>query len=428
MSAKHGALVAFDSREQFYNEFRAGLKYTVEAAIEKDNNYTLYRSEDWRAWATFTGVFVVLVFLDNLVLNRNPRALTMFSATLYTIFWVLCACGFCAWVLFYYGQHEAYMWMSGYMLEWMLSFDNLFVFHVIFNVYGTPGNLKHKPLYLGICGAVFFRLAFIFTGEYLMHAMYFMHIIFGSFLVYTGVKTMTTDDEDEDPSQHPLVKWLQQKVPFVSAYDKDGAFFVRVPVDDRGQALVPELMSSAKAEESSPLLGEDRDDSPSEKRYGTIDFKDVASMAKVNEFGRQARFQYRATMLLLVVFCLELSDMLFAVDSVSAIVAQVPDLFLAYTSAVFAMLGLRAVFFIIDALVQLFEYLKYGVGLVLLFVGVKLMIKRMYHIPPSVVCFVLVSAIVGSMLASVVKDMLYGEKESEDANVENDQASTAAVA
>merc|ERR1719169_91271 len=114
----------------------------------------------------------------------------------------------------------------------MLSFDNLFVFHLIFNVYCTPDYLKHRPLYLGIMGAVVFRLVFIFIGEYLMHALAFMHLVFGAFLVYTGIKTVTADEEDEDPSQQPLVQWLQRRVPFVSAYDEKGAFFVRVPTNE----------------------------------------------------------------------------------------------------------------------------------------------------------------------------------------------------
>merc|ERR1719371_40509 len=112
----------------------------------------------------------------------------------------------------------------------MLSFDNLFVFHMIFSVYACPNHLKHRPLYLGIMGAVVFRLVFIFIGEYLMHAMTFMHLVFGAFLVYTGVKTVTADEEDEDPSQQPLVLWLKGRFAFISVYDSKGAFFVQCPV------------------------------------------------------------------------------------------------------------------------------------------------------------------------------------------------------
>jgi len=293
------------------------------------------------------------------------------------------------------------MWMSGYMLEWMLSFDNLFVFHMIFSVYQTPDHLKHRPLYLGICGAIVFRLAFIFVGEYLMHAMYFMHFVFGAFLIYTGVKTATADEDDEDPSQHPLVQWLQRQVPFVSYYDEGGRFFVRVPVDGNGDIILADECKNGWRRSSGVgaterLAGDDPVTS-----YGAVDFAAAYKSTRVH--GGQ-RFQLRATMLFLVVCCLEISDLLFAVDSVSAIVAQVNDLFLAYTSAVFAMLGLRAMFFVIDVLAQMFTLLKYGVAAVLCFIGVKLIVSRMYHIPPAVVCVVLVSAIGGSMVASLLQD------------------------
>merc|ERR1740139_807319 len=345
-------------------------------------------------WVTFSCVFFALIVLDNFVLNRNPKALTMTRAIVYTLFWIVCAMAFCYYVSIWKGHNEAYMWLSGYMLEWMLSFDNLFVFHMIFQTYGTPDKLKQKPLFLGIIGAVIFRLVFIFVGEYLMHAMFFMHIVFGAFLVYTGVKTVAFEDDEDDPSQQPLVLWLQSKVPFVSAYDENAAFFVNVAVDEQGEPILPE-QHQTQTQAATESDGED-----SVVRYGTYDFE-AANLA--NAGGVKQR---RATMLLLVVFCLEISDILFAVDSVSAIVAQVPDLFLAYTSAVFAMLGLRATFFIIDVLVQLFSLLKYGVGMVLVFIGIKLIISKYYHVPPAVVCLVLFVSIGGSMVASVVQDKI----------------------
>lgn len=393
------SLLKMFDKHSLYSSFTDNIQYTINAAFSKDNHYTLFRSEDLHAWITFTVVFSVLIVFDNLVLHQNPKALTITRAVCYTFFWVLCAFGFCTWVYYEYGESAAFMWTSGYMLEWMLSFDNLFVFHMIFSVYGTPDRLKHRPLYLGICGAVFFRLIFIFIGEYLMHAMYFMHFIFGAFLVYTGVKTITTDEEDDDPSQNPFVLWLQAKVPFVSAYDERGSFFVKVPIDEHGNVILPDnmtLVAGPAQEESRPLSEE------APRRYGTVDFATTSAQARQNN----QRTQTRATMLFLVVCCLEVSDLLFAVDSVSAIVAQVNDLFLAYTSAVFAMLGLRATFFIIDVLVKLFSLLKYGVGAVLVFIGIKLILSHFYHIPPAVVCAVLVTAIAGSMVASVTQQEL----------------------
>merc|ERR1719235_2834293 len=149
-----------------------------------------------------------------------------------------CFCGYIYWSR---GHDSAFNWMSGYLLEWMLSFDNLFVFHLIFQVYATPDNLKHKPLYWGICGAVFFRLLFLFIGEYLMHAMFFAHILFGGFLIYTGVKSVAVaDDDDEDPSKNPMVQWLSRRMPFIGAYDAKGSFFVRVPLDENNEPIMPE--------------------------------------------------------------------------------------------------------------------------------------------------------------------------------------------
>mmetsp|Transcript_85351 Transcript_85351/g.198443 ORF Transcript_85351/g.198443 Transcript_85351/m.198443 type:complete len:455 (-) Transcript_85351:87-1451(-) len=405
-----GSLMSMD-RQYLYNSFRDGFQLTVSAAFAKDNHYTLFRYEDWPAWVTFTAVFVALIILDNAIMNRNPHMLTIAHAVLYTLFWVLCAGAFCCWVYYWYGANQALMWMSGYLLEWMLSFDNLFVFHLVFSVYATPDHLKHKPLYLGILGAVVFRLAFIFVGEYLMHAMFFMHFLFGAFLVYSGIKTMSVDDEEDDPSQQPLVQWLQRRVPFVSAYDEGGAFFVRVRMDEWGEPQLPgaaataadNVPGGARAEEARLADGEA---ATRQGHYGTIDFADAAWHSKPAGTVAGPRGQLRATMLVLVVICIEISDMLFAVDSVSAIVAQVNDLFLAYTSAVFAMLGLRAMFFVIDTLVQLFSLLKYGVGAVLVFIGIKLIVERLYRIPPAVVCLVIVSCVTASMIASLVRDKI----------------------
>jgi len=296
-------------------------------------------------------------------------------------------------------------------LEWMLSFDNLFVFHLIFSVYGTPTNMKHRPLFFGIVGAVVMRLAFIFIGEYLMHTMSMMQFVFGGFLVYTGIQTVAGDDEDEDPSQQPVVLWLQSKVPFVNVYGSKGEFFVQCPVNEQGEADIPEdAIVTPAPTETDPIL----EDGEETKKVTIVDFSRFV--------GSQSRTETRATMLFLVCFALNFCDLLFAVDSVSAIVAQVNDLFLAYTSAVFAMLGMRAVFFIIDILVELFSLLKYGVAIILVFIGVKLIVGQYFHIPASVVCIILVGAITGSMAASVIQENIkqkYEVKMSPKAKITN---------
>jgi len=381
----------------------------LQQALQQDSRYSHVFVEDITAWLTFAGVFVVLIVFDHFVLNNSAEELTIKRALRYTLFWICMACGFCCWVWCAYGHNSAFMWMSGYMLEWMLSFDNLFVFHLIFSVYGTPDHLKHRPLYLGICGAVAFRLLFIFAGEWMMHAMMWTHYVFGAFLVYTGIKTLTADEDDEDPSQNAMVQWLQEKVPFINMYDKSGAFFVKVPVTADGVAMPDgsKYSPARDVDNRCPEAGKLNDEEAS--RYGTVDFSYNKTQAS-----QITHWEMRATMLFLVVICLEVSDLIFAVDSVSAIVAQVPDLFLAYTSAVFAMLGLRATFFIIDVLVHMFELLKYGVSAVLVFVGVKLILSHYYHIPPGVVVLVLVTCIGSSILASVLKHELQEKEQGHD--------------
>jgi len=421
MAAAEQALMAL-SRNMQSQSWQDEVRTEMSTMFQKDHNVTLFRQEDLPAWITFSCVFVALILFDNVVMGRHTKEMSMKFACLYTLFWVFMASVFCGWVYWYYSPSAAFMWMSGYLLEWMLSFDNLFVFHLIFNIYGTPDNLKHKALFLGICGAVFFRVAFIFIGEYLMHSMFFMHFVFGGFLIWTGAKTMFTDDEDEDPSQHPLVQLLQSRVPFVGIYDQGGAFFVRVPVDEHGRALMPEL-EPPKDAEATPI----NEDTPKKKAsYGTIDFD--KAIAKLTDQHARTRYELRATMLVLVVCCLEISDILFAVDSVSAIVAQVNDLFLAYTSAVFAMLGLRATFFIIDVLVKLFSMLKYGVGIVLCFVGVKLCIGHWYHVHPAIVVSVLFTAIGGSMVASVIKEKYFPDDDEEEESVAGGSAKSTPAA
>jgi len=226
------------------------------------------------------------------------------------------------------------------------------------------------------------------------------------------VKTITADDEDDDPSQQPLVQWLTRRLPFVGTYDDKGAFFVRVPVDEHGEVVCLEGPGGAAAR---PPPGEaDAVATPecgTGAGYGAVDLG-AGAAAKLRGAGARPR-RWCATMLFLVVCCLEISDVLFAVDSISAIVAQVNDLFLAYTSVVFAMLGLRATFFIIDLLAQLFSLLKYGVAGVLIFIGAKLMLSRVLHVPPGIVCLILLSSLGLSMVASVAHDRWQSKRNEE---------------
>jgi len=197
-----------------------------------------------------------------------------------------------------------------------------------------------------------------------------MHIVFGLFLIYTGVQAGMDDGEEERPDESPVFVWITSKIPYVNQYTRDGSFFARVPVDEHRELA--------------------------------------------NEAQTPRRREWKATKLMLVVICLEITDLIFAVDSVSAIVAQIPDLFLAYTACVFAMLGLRATFFVIDELVKLFSLLGYAVALILIVLGVKLILRDYVHVPPAYFLAFLISTIALSMIGSVIKETYWPSEEDEE--------------
>jgi tellurite resistance protein TerC len=341
-----------------------------------DKHITLFKEEDWVEWTVFTVAFFALLIFDNLVLHRGHETLSFVRASLYTIFFLCCAGAFNVYVYYSMGEEAAFIWATGYLLEWMLSVDNLFVFHLVFQLYACPHNQRHKPLFYGIVGAILFRMLFFIVEETLFHSFWWMHIVFGLFLIYTGFRSAWDDEEDNDPTQNGMVIWLSDHIPLVKYYDPDGKFFV----DD---------YSPPEPSCASDILAHEREC----KKNGV-------------------KPQKKATMLFVVVLCLEVTDVIFAVDSVSAIVAQVPDLFLAYTACVFAMLGLRATYFVIDDLIAMFSLLKYGVALILVFIGMKLLLHSKVHFSTGAVFGILLGTIAGSMFGSLALDKWNKSKES----------------
>merc|ERR1719393_468576 len=190
-------------------------------------NTVLFEERDMVPWIVFTLSFFVLVIFDNTVLHRKAEKLSLSQAMLYTAFWITVAAAFGFYVYMTRGVEDAFSWGTGYLLEWMLSVDNLFVFHRIFEVFATPDELKHKPLFYGIIGAIVFRMIFFLIGELLMHHVWWIHIIFGMFLIYTGIKAVTMD-EDDDPTESTLFQSVIKHINYVDRYDPEGRFFVRV--------------------------------------------------------------------------------------------------------------------------------------------------------------------------------------------------------
>lgn len=371
-----------------------GWGWDWDAPHDFEQDYQLFRPEDIWAWVVFTVVFFVLIIFDNFVLHTKAKKLTFKQSMAFTALWIACAAAFNSYIYFTRGFDDALDWGTGYLLEWMLSVDNLFVFHLIFQKFGTPDKFKHKPLFWGILGAIVFRMMFFMIEEVLMHKWWWVHILLGLFLVYTGLMTMANEDEDEDVTDNIVLRFMARHFRFVGGYDQDGNFFVRATVDANGVVTYPALsMAEADTSRSIGLVEEARMASSQEQGYGTS-----------GPAERPGQYEYRATLLLLVVTCLELTDVVFAVDSVSAIVAQIPDLYLAYTACVFAMLGLRAMFFVIDELVKLFTLLKYGVAAILIFIGVKLLLKGWIHFDHFLVFVILVGTMVLSIIGSVIVD------------------------
>lgn len=336
-----------------------------------DDKDPLFKEEDLTEWIVFTVVCVALLIFDNCVLHREEKALTFRQAVCYTVFYICCAACFCAGVYLDDGAEAAYAWGTGYLLEWMLSLDNLFVFNLVFRMYGTPDELKQKPLFFGIIGAIVFRLVFFIVGETLFHSFWWTHLLFGGFLVYTGIRSAFTDDEDEDPTQNPVIIWISNRLPLVKTYE-GGNFFIRVKNPD-----------------------------------GTPG-------------------QLKATMLFMVVVCLEITDVIFAVDSVSAIIAQIPDLYLAYTACVFAMLGLRATYFVIDELIRMFSLLKYGVSAILVFIGMKLMASKHLQVSNGAVLLILIGTVATCVIASLVQNRCQKDADGIDVH-DTEQASSSTL-
>lgn len=364
-----------------------------------DTSFTLFEGKEEKVWLIFTVVFMALLICDSALMFARPHKLGFASALMYTLFWACTAVVFCFWVGWMQTPHSSYMWFSGYTLQWMMSFDNLFVFHLVFKIYHTPDELKHKPLFLGILGQAVFTFSLLTFGEYIFHKVYFLHLVFGAFFIYIGVSAMG-DDDDDDPTQNPVIQWLQANLPFVAAYDTQGSFFIRLPLDEQGNTYIPkealcDVFGDPRVEKGSSLPGSSGD----AVEYRQASLVDVS---KIDLTGHKT--SVKATMLMLVVCTLEISDVIFSIDTIVAVSVQVNDLFLAFTCVAFALLTLRATFFVMEVIVQMFSLMNYGIGAILVYIGMKLLIDRWYLVPHLVDLVVLLGTFLGCILASAIYD------------------------
>jgi tellurite resistance protein TerC len=291
-------------------------------------------------WIAFNAFVLLMLVLDLAVFHRNPHAVRFREALAFSIMWIALALGFAIFVFYWRGRTTALEFATGYLVEESLSVDNLFVFLLIFRYFRVPPPYQHKVLFWGIVGALVMRGVFILAGVTLIQRFHWIIYVFGAFLVYTGIQLFRQEDREIQPENNPVLKLFRRWVPVTKDY-VDGHFLVRQP--------------------------------------GLF-----------------------ATPLLLVLIVVETTDVIFAADSIPAVLAITRDPFIVYTSNVFAILGLRSLYFALAGMMEAFHLLHYGLSIILVFIGVKMLVSGYYDIPTEyaliVVGGVLTMSVVGSLL------------------------------
>lgn len=304
-------------------------------------------------WIGFNVFVLAMLAIDLGVFHRKSHAVSGKEALIWSIVWISLSLAFNAVIYFYWhrmvpdstytNSEAALAFLTGYLIEKSLSVDNIFVFILIFSFFAVPAAYQHRILFWGILGALVMRGTLIAIGAALLEQFHWIIYIFGAFLVFTGIRmALSNSEENVQPDKNPVVKFFRRFMPVTENFERD-QFFVR--------------------------------------RAGMI----------------------MATPLFLILLVVESTDLVFAVDSIPAIFAVTQDPFIVYTSNVFAILGLRALYFLLANVMDKFQYLKVGLSAVLVFIGVKMVIVDFYHIPIGVSLGVVASILTISILASLWK-------------------------
>mmetsp|Transcript_28894 Transcript_28894/g.61521 ORF Transcript_28894/g.61521 Transcript_28894/m.61521 type:complete len:440 (-) Transcript_28894:218-1537(-) len=295
------------------------------------------------------------------------------SAIFHIAFWFCIGLLFNAVVFGAFGSEVGVVWFNGYILEYLLSLDNVFFFHVVFKTYATPPRQVYKALFLGILGAVVLRYIFYLIGGQFFRMAYVVQLLFGLLLVYSGYQTAVSDEDDEDPRENRCVQLITRFLPFVEVYDDEGCLLKRVPKtgNDGSLSVVdPEVLG-----------------------VPTRTAVEAQSLA----VGGDTRTVLRGTLLLLVVVVLQVVDIVFAVDSVTAKIAEYDSTFVNFSSSAFAMLCLRSLYFVLAKLLKYFRFLKFGVAAILVMIGIKLMINPWFKMEEvhslAIICGVFAASI-----------------------------------
>jgi len=291
-------------------------------------------------WAAFAVLIIIVMALDLGVFHRQAHKVSVREAGIWVTVWVSLAILFNVALIFWKGGAHALEFFTAYVLELSMSVDNIFVFVVIFSYFSVRPEHQHRVLFWGILGAVVMRLVFIFVGVELVKRFDWIFYIFGAFLLYTGWKLFRHEPEVH-PEKNLVLKLAKKVLPVTDQYDGD-RFFSRTDAPFRGTHGSGASAAGAPAAAS-------------------------ASLPKT---------RLVATPLFLVLLVVEATDVVFAVDSVPAVLGVTGDRFIAYTSNIFAILGLRSMFFLLAGSLDKFHYLRYGLSLVLIFIGAKMLLHH----------------------------------------------------
>jgi tellurite resistance protein TerC len=291
-------------------------------------------------WVIFNAFVVLMLSLDLGVFHRKSHEVSVKEALIWTFAWIFLALIFNVIIYFWKGQQQALEYFTGYLVEKALSVDNIFVFIMIFTYFQIPPAYQHKVLFWGIIGALIMRVIFIFAGVALLEKFHFTIYIFGALLIFTGIKMFNHNNAKIDPDKNPVLRFFKKFIPVTQTLQAD-KFFIK----KEGKRL--------------------------------------------------------ATPLFLVLIFIETTDLIFAVDSIPAILAITQDQFIVYTSNVFAILGLRSLYFALAGVVHRFWLLSYGLAIVLIFVGIKMMIVDIYKFPIEWSLLFIALVIAGSVVLSL---------------------------
>ncbi|MCS7186009.1 MAG: TerC family protein [Armatimonadetes bacterium] len=317
------------------------------------------------AWLIFLSAVLVMLGVDLGIFHRKAHLPSFREAAIWSVVWIVAALIFNGIVWVWLGHQKALEFFTGYLVEKALSADNIFVFAVLFNYFAVPPEYRHRVLFWGVLGAIVFRLTFILAGTALLKKFHWVIYIFGIIVIVSGIKLLMRKEEEIHPERNPVLRLARKFLPITPNYHGQ-KFFVQ------------------------------------------LDGK------------------WMATPLMLVLLVVESTDIVFAIDSIPAIFAITRDPFIVFTSNVCAILGLRALYFLLEGMIRLFRYLDEGLAIILVFIGVKMLVSEFYKIPTWValgfVAAVLTITIVLSLMAER-KESLAVQLDPEDEKVDSERES-----